>query len=76
MGGPNKKPRNCKILDNWSVKNFTLADEPFAKSLQTFENFALVKNNLHGKLVSPLEFSIKFNEIFNPNWVGVNFTPC
>ena len=40
------------------LKIFTLADEPFAKALQIFENCALVNNNLCGKLVSSLEFQI------------------
>ena len=43
-------------------ENFILADEPFAKALRIFETCALVNNNLCGKLVSSLEFPIKFDK--------------
>ena len=46
------------------MENFILADEPFAKALQIFENFVLVNNNLCGKLVSSLELPIRFDERF------------
>ena len=48
----------------WDFENFRLADEPFAKTLQIFQTCVSVINNLCGKLVSSLEFSIKFNERF------------
>ena len=41
-----------------------IADEPFAKTLRIFEACVSVNNNLCGKLISSLEFLIKFNEIF------------
>ena len=41
-----------------------LANEPFAKSLQSFETCVLVNNNLGGKTFSLLESPTKFDEIF------------
>ena len=41
-----------------------LADEPFVKILRIFETSVSVNNNLYGKLVSSLEFLIKFDERF------------
>ena len=52
------------ILEKWAFENFILADEPFAKTLRTFETYVSVNKNLYGKLVSPLEFPIKFDERF------------
>ena len=40
------------------------ADEPFSKALQVFETCVSVNNILCGKLVSSLEFPIKFHERF------------
>ena len=42
--------------------NFILTDQPFANALQIFETCVSVNNNLCGKLVSSLEFPIKFDE--------------
>ena len=39
-------------------------DESFAKALQSLETCVLVNNNLCGKLVSSLEFPVKFDERF------------
>ena len=39
-----------------------LTDEPFAKAFETFETCVLVNNNLCEKLVSSLNFPIKFDE--------------
>ena len=38
-----------------SFDNFKLADEPFAKSLRTFETYELFNYNLCGELFSSLE---------------------
>ena len=43
---------------------FTLTDELFAKTLQSFETFVLGSNNLCRKLISSLELPIKFDERF------------
>ena len=64
IGGPNRIPPNCTTLDNWAFEDFILADEPFAKVLQIFETRVLVNNNWSGKVVSSLEFPIKFAERF------------
>ena len=39
-----------------------LTGEPFAKAFENFETCVLVNNNLCGKLVSSLNFPIKFDE--------------
>ena len=57
-------PPDCIILDNCTLENFILADEPFAKALRIFETCVLFSNNLCGKLVSSLELPIKFDEWF------------
>ena len=41
-----------------------LADEPFAKALQSFETCILVNHNLWKKIFSSLELSTTFDEIF------------
>ena len=41
-----------------------IADEPFAKALQIFETCVSVNNIVCEKLVSSLEFPIKFDERF------------
>ena len=41
---------------------FTLTDELFAKTLQSFETFVLGSNNLCRKLISSLELPITFDE--------------
>ena len=46
-----KNHPNCLILCNWFFDNFILAQEVFAKALQSFETCVLVKNNLCAKLV-------------------------
>ena len=69
IGLSRRTPPNCTILDNWIFENFILADEPFAKALRIFETYVLVSNNLCGKLVSSLEFPIKFDERFKVNLV-------
>ena len=50
------------ILENWVFENYILVDEPFTKALQIFETCVSVNNNLCGKLVSSLEFPVKFDE--------------
>ena len=60
----NINPANCTSLNNWVFENFILANKPFAKALQIFETCILVNNDLRGKLVSSLEFLIKFDEKF------------
>ena len=37
LGGPNRYPPKCTILDNWVFEDFVLADETFAKDLQIFK---------------------------------------
>ena len=64
-----KAPPDCIILNKGAFENFILADEPFAKALQIFETCVSVNNILCGKLVSSLEFSIKFEERFKINSV-------
>ena len=41
-----------------------LADKPFAKALQILETCVSVNNNFGKRLVSSLEFPIKFDERF------------
>ena len=48
----------------YAIDNFTLADEPFAKALRSFETWVLVNNNLCGKLFSSLESSTTLDENF------------
>ena len=55
---------DCIILENWVFENFVLADKVFAKALQIFETCVSVNNSSCGKLVSSLEFPIKFDEGF------------
>ena len=54
---------NCTILNNWVFQNFTLADEPFAKALQSFKICVSVNNNLLEKLLS-LEIPTTFGGRF------------
>ena len=61
---PRRTPPNYTILDNWAFENFILADKPFAKALRISKTGVSVNNNLCGKLVSSIEFSIKFDERF------------
>ena len=53
---------NGTILGNWVFENFILADESVANALRTFENCVSINKNLCGKLMSSLEFPIKFDE--------------
>ena len=48
-----------KVFDH-----FILANEPFAKALQSFDICVLVNTNLHGKLFSLLESPTTFDESF------------
>ena len=57
-----ENPHDCPISCNWIFDYFILADEPFAKALQSFEACVLVNNNLRGKLFSTLEWSTTFDE--------------
>ena len=44
---PKRLPKNlpeCPILFNWISDNFVLADEPFAKALQSLKTCSLVTN--------------------------------
>ena len=58
------------ILDSWVCERFILVDETFAKALQIFETFVLVNNKLCEKLVSSLEFPIKFDDRFKVTLVS------
>ena len=51
-------------LDHWVFITFIVAHEPFVKTLRIFETYALVYNNLCGKLVLSLEFPIIFDKRF------------
>ena len=57
-------PPDYIILDNRVFESFISADGPFAKTLQIFETCVSVNNNFCGKLISLLEFPIKFDERF------------
>ena len=63
---------DCTILCNWAFNNFILAEELFAKVLQSLENCALVNNNLCGKLFSSLESPPAFDEILQ-SYFGTTF---
>ena len=56
-----ESPPDCPTSWIQVVNNFKLADEPFAKALQSFK---IVNNNLCGKLFLSLESPIKFDETF------------
>ena len=58
-----KNPPDSHILD-LEVWYFILADELFGKTLWNFKSYAVVDNNLCGKLVSPLELPVTFDERF------------
>ena len=63
--GPSSLPKNppdCPILCIWTFGNFILADELLARALQSLGTCVLANNNLSGKLVSPLELPITFDE--------------
>ena len=59
-----RNPHDCTILCNWVFDNSILADELFAKVLQSLETYVLVDNKLCGKLYSSLELPIRFDEGF------------
>ena len=59
-----RTPPNCTTLDNWVFENFILPGEPFVKTLRIFETYVSVNNSLCRKLVSSLEFPIKFDKRF------------
>ena len=61
-GLPKNRP-DCSILCNCVFDNFILAEELFAKALQSFEIYVLVNSNLYGKLSSLLESSITSEKI-------------
>ena len=56
-----------------SFENFRLADEPFGKSLKSFEFCVLINNNLCRKLVPSLEpprtFDKRFEVISLPSFI-------
>ena len=49
---------------NWVFDNFILAEELFAKTLQSFKTCVLVNNNLCGTLFSSLESTATFDQSF------------
>ena len=56
--GPKSLPKNppdCPILCYWVFDNFILAEELFAKALESLETCVLVTNNLCGKISSSLK---------------------
>ena len=52
---------NFRQLNFW---NYILDGKPFKKPFRIFETCVSVNNKLYGKLVSSLEFPIKFDERF------------
>ena len=48
LGGANRNPLNCPILDNWVFENFISDYKPFAKALQIFETCVSVTNSFCG----------------------------
>ena len=64
--GPQGLPKNapdCSILCYWVFDNFILADEPFAKVLQSYKTYVLVNNYLCEKSFLSLESQTTFDEI-------------
>ena len=62
--GPRSLPRNahkCIILHSWVVGNFTLADNLFAKLLQSLKTWLSVNNNLSAKLFLSIESPTTFD---------------
>ena len=53
-----------------SFENFILADEQFAKALESLETCVSINNSLCGKLISSLESPITFGEIFKVSSVS------
>ena len=66
-------PPDCPILCNWVFDNSYLADEPFAKALESFETCVLIIQNLCGKLNSSLESPTTFDEIFDESYFSTKF---
>ena len=56
-----RTPPNCTILDNWLFENSALDDTLFGKAFRIFETCVSVNNNFCEKLVSSLEFPVKFD---------------
>ena len=66
-----KNPSDCPILCHSVFDNPILANEPFTKALRPLKTYVLVNNNLCRKLVSYLEFMIKFDERFKASSVPI-----
>ena len=64
LGGPNRNPLSCAILNKLVFESFMLVDEPFDKVIRVIETSVSINNNLCGKLISSLEFPIKFEKRF------------
>ena len=62
--GKGLKRPDCIILDSYVFENFMLADEPFAKILQSLETCVSVNNNLCRKLVSSWKLPTTTGEWF------------
>ena len=60
-----KKSSWLYYIYSWVFVNFTLADELFAKPLRNFGMCLPLSNNLCGKLVSPLQSPIIFDDSYN-----------
>ena len=69
-----RNPSECVILDSWVFARLILAVKLFAKDLERFATCLLVNNNLCGKLVSPLELLIMFDD--NLEATSVSFIYC
>ena len=57
-------PQNCIFFDSCIFQSFLLADEPFAKVLQSFETCLLVDYIVWERLVSSLDSPTAFHERF------------
>ena len=65
-----ENPLDCPILESWVFDYFILADELFAKALQSPKTCVLVNHNLCRKSVSSIEL-ITFDERFK-----ITSVPC
>ena len=59
-------PKNASdySCSNWIFDNFLLAEELFAKTLESLKTCVLVNNNLCGTLLSSLESTTTFDQSF------------
>ena len=76
----NRNYPNWKILENWIFEDIILADEPFAKAWQIFENCVWVNNNLshhwnlQSNLMKQLHFFVADFDLLGYQWDNFTFT--